>query len=496
MADQSFEQAPSGIKIYLSNPWNLIKTGFLVLTWIMLGFHLELVGPTMPVLIQNINVDYSGMGSVLASRAAGYLVANLLGAILQNIVKKHSEGLLVCAFILPAIVVFLTPFVTSWIIMCILFFIQGIAQSFTDLGGTNIILTMWGVNAAAPLNTAHLGYGIGAVCVNLLIRPFLNPKGSLIDNLDTDEINSTLSSSINNIRKNSHIVAPYTIVSILCVLTAAGHAFFYIQKLKNQRQQAEIGEIEYTAVNGNSRNVTHTVNKEVFSPYSPRTCGNGYFQYGLILSTIFICYTFFIGANDQTFAKFFFAYLKFEKFHISNSAASWGIILYWLSYSVGRFIGAILSMLLSVNMCLTIVWFGGLCLTIAWFIFVWFIGLTGTSLFILGAATGLVFAPLFPLTFGLINQRLNVVPVLLALLLSGSALGAIALQKIAGVVMDHNPNHFPTLLIVCILMGIILYIASNVVYHIHEQKNLKNARPLVTSEAVLSGEVFNNDEEL
>jgi hypothetical protein len=83
-------------------------------------------------------------------------------------------------------------------------------------------------------------------------------------------------------------------------------------------------------------------------------------------------------------------------------------------------------------MCLNIVWCGGLCLAIAWFIFVWAIGLTGTSLFILGAATGLVFAPIFPLSFGLFNQRLNVIPMLIALLLCGSALGAITFQKIAG----------------------------------------------------------------
>ena len=70
------------------------------------------------------------------------------------------------------------------------------------------------------------------------------------------------------------------------------------------------------------------------SPYSPRTCGRGYFQYGLILSIIFIGYTFFIGGSDQTFSKFFFSYLKFEKFNLSTGAASWGIILYWLSYSV------------------------------------------------------------------------------------------------------------------------------------------------------------------
>jgi hypothetical protein len=83
-------------------------------------------------------------------------------------------------------------------------------------------------------------------------------------------------------------------------------------------------------------------------------------------------------------------------------------------------------------MCLNIVWCGGLCLALAWLIFVWAIGLTSTSLFVLGAATGLVFAPLFPLSFGLFNQKLNVVPMLLALLLCGTALGGITFQKIAG----------------------------------------------------------------
>ena len=82
--------------------------------------------------------------------------------------------------------------------------------------------------------------------------------------------------------------------------------------------------------------------------------------------------------------------------------------------------------------CLSVVWFGGLCLAVAWLVFVQFIGLTSTSLFILGSATGLIFSPIFPLSFGFYNQRLNVVPMLLALLLCGSALGAITLQKLAG----------------------------------------------------------------
>jgi hypothetical protein len=57
----------------------------------------------MPILATNAKVDFNGMGSVLALRGIGYLSANILGALLQNIVKKHSDGILICAFILPAI---------------------------------------------------------------------------------------------------------------------------------------------------------------------------------------------------------------------------------------------------------------------------------------------------------------------------------------------------------------------------------------------------------
>ena len=44
--------------------------------------------------------------------------------------------------------------------------------------------------------------------------------------------------------------------------------------------------------------------------------------------------------------------------------------------------------------------------------------------------------------------------------------------NILGVVMDYNPNHFPTLLAVCILMAIILYITSHLVYFFHQRKTL------------------------
>ncbi len=43
---------------------------------------------------------------------------------------------------------------------------------------------------------------------------------------------------------------------------------------------------------------------------------------------------FFVAGTDQVFAKFYFSYLKFDKFGISTNGASWGIVLFWISFSV------------------------------------------------------------------------------------------------------------------------------------------------------------------
>lgn len=102
-------------------------------------------------------------------------------------------------------------------------------QSFQ--GGTNIILAMWGVNAASPLNIAQLGYGVGAIFVNVLVQPFLKENDL--------PMNSThnMFTATNGTSSSSDIVVPYTIIGALCTLIAIGFTYFYIQELKNRRQK-------------------------------------------------------------------------------------------------------------------------------------------------------------------------------------------------------------------------------------------------------------------
>jgi hypothetical protein len=101
---------------------------------------------------------------------------------------------------------------------------------------------MWGVNAAAPLNTAHLGYGIGAVFVNLLVRPFLTKK-ALSTSVTHDPLGNSSSTSDNVTKANANIFIPYSITAALCVLIAAGHIFFYIQALKTRKDKLEVQQV-------------------------------------------------------------------------------------------------------------------------------------------------------------------------------------------------------------------------------------------------------------
>ena len=88
------------------------------------------------------------------------------------------------------------------------------------------MLTMWGDNAAAPLNIVQLGYGLGAVMLNLFVRPFL-----------TKEVSNTATGTRGN------LFIPYTITAVCCALVALGHILFYIRESKTSTEIFEIHEV-------------------------------------------------------------------------------------------------------------------------------------------------------------------------------------------------------------------------------------------------------------
>ncbi len=61
--------------------------------------------------------------------------------------------------------------------------------------------------------------------------------------------------------------------------------------------------------------------------------------------------------------------------------------------------------------------------------------------------------------------------------------------------MDKNPNHFPTLLFIGILISIILYVLSNIVHFIHQRQTTKKAETTSTNSKKISPEGVNDEEQ-
>ena len=101
---------------------------------------------------------------------------------------------------------------------------------------------MWGANAAAPLNATHFGYGLGAVLVNLLVRPFITRTIFSADVINNEAVNSTFS-LFSTTKVNRNLITPYSITAILCFIIAVGHVFFYVPELKKQRLKSQAPQV-------------------------------------------------------------------------------------------------------------------------------------------------------------------------------------------------------------------------------------------------------------
>lgn len=445
------DKSRTTIEIYL-------RTTVLVISWITMGICGEIVGPTMSILSHNIRVTFNGMATVLGCGSIGGLLTNILCGISQEFLTKHRDLIIMLIFVLRALLACATPFINSLILLCLVFFSNGICGSIANMEGTDLLFKMWQDRVATPLNIVHFGYGFGAIIANLIVRPFFNVK---------THPNETISRSV-SMPLDADIRIPYFIAAGSCSIVASMHLTFYIwEQIKKNKQN----KLDYLSVKTTDCKMKEKPkDKNECSEYSPAVCGHGYFSYGLSLSTVFILYMFLAVGIDQTVAKFYFSFLKFEKFNISTDSASWGIILFWFFFSIGRLIGAIESIFLPVTISLIIQWCGGLLLALVWIVYVWILELTPTSLFVLGSLTGFVVGPLFALSFAWIKHQLNVIPLLLGIILCGCGLGSAGMQKIAGLVMDRNPNNFPILLTVGVLACMLLFILLNVIVFFHQRK--------------------------
>jgi len=151
------------------------------------------------------------------------------------------------------------------------------------------------------------------------------------------------------------------------------------------------------------------------------------------------------------------------------------MIFYWFPMLIGRFLCTFLTVsLISPELMLTISLLLCILTYILWIIFIWYIGLTRLSLFILVTIYGLSISSISPTTIGWIKQFLILSPIELTFILISNAFGGILFGFICGYIFQYyNSKHLFTVLIFALLSCSILFILSFIFQNIHSNKIIK-----------------------
>jgi fucose permease len=371
---------------------------------------------------------------------------------------------------------------------------------------------MWSSRSTAPLNCVYFGYAVGALLSLVIVRSFRS-NNSLIDK-NIKYSNSTI--IVKGGQFQSELVGPYTIASIFCLISAIGFGLIAYKENKSKKERKVEKVRVYQSVAKAELNIqsksTRLFNKGKFwIRCSPTTCGQGYFTYGFILISLLLLYNFFFGKTlfsfideenefvlggiEQGFTKFFISFVEQENLIKKKDSVN-TMSFYWLPMLIGRILSTFvtaswisphLMLFISLLLCLITYLF--------WLLFIWYIGLTPLSIFILVTANGLAISSISPTTIGWVKQFLSLSPIELSLLLSSNALGGMGFGFLCGYVFEHyNSKHLFTVLTFAILSTFTLFILIFIIQRIHSKKEKKNKPQQPISQEDRTLETFLKDE--
>ncbi len=183
-----------------------------------------------------------------------------------------------------------------------------------------------------------------------------------------------------------------------------------------------------------------------------------------------------LGGIEQSFTKFFISFLEQQHINLNPNDAIYSMIFYWLPMLIGRIVCTFLTALwLSPQILLTISLFVCLLTYLLWIIFVWYIGLSRLSVFILVTINGLSISSLSPTTIGWIKQFLSLTPIELSFFISSNAFGGIVFGLISGYVFQYSGSeHLFTVLILAIILCSTSFLLASIFQLNHSKQQNRN----------------------
>lgn len=148
-----------------------VKTTAIALTQLSAGLAFSSIGPTLPSLAYNLNIDISTLSSVIVGRGIGFLIGSLISGFLQ---KRFCPFLYLCIGVcLMSIGLITIPYIRYIFLLVIIIGFQGLVQGINDTTCNIILIDLWKEKSASIINLAKFSFAVGATIAPFIAAPFL-----------------------------------------------------------------------------------------------------------------------------------------------------------------------------------------------------------------------------------------------------------------------------------------------------------------------------------
>ncbi|XP_074652901.1 major facilitator superfamily domain-containing protein 4A-like [Tubulanus polymorphus] len=431
-----------------------IVTFWLCMSFVSVGCVFNIIGPTLFDLAAKTQVHVTIISLVFLTQGIGIFIGTATSG---GLFARFNHKLLLCAIsVICATSTAICGWSDSFILVAMMFFVQGVAVGSIEGGGLIHCLYVWQEASSGYLHFVMAGLGIGSIICPLLVSPYLSefsrnmtksPSMSFIPIIEhnmTNHIIIAIKNASNPGRSNCSTVDmvithegrveyAYYMVSGTLLVTAAAYFMTLISGTGLQRNNnLEIRndlprnhfEDDVTALYPDNNNVITTEHC-----LYPTRC----------IKFLANLMTTFVAGNQNVYGNLIPIY--FVESGLGLQTGTYLTSAFWVIFTVSRFLCCFLVHFTGskkiLTLCITLANVGSVCL--------FFRSFSNAFLLIAIINFALGTSAIFPGLMGWVKETVNITPIDIAILLSSACVGhmawtvgiSIAMEKFGSVVFDY-----------------------------------------------------------
>lgn len=404
----------------------LISLG-IMWSFFVLGWTIGQFGPSLLDLRIITSTSLKEASGFMTGHSVGYLIGSVTLGIIFDKMRKEKTYSVAWSVVAMTVILAVIPWCYIYELMVAMHVFKGVAGGGLDTTGNALLISLWRADGKSFLQSIHFAFAIGGAISPFVTGPFLAPE----KNMNTTSAvtgNTSIANHTNNATTSdssdfpwteSRLYVPYSIAAFLA-LTATVPLFVLACTSKRPLDVKSVKSVS-------------SVDEDIDEERNIQKLSTGMKAFVLIILMVFLgIYCAMEDGFNNFLATFCVSKLKWTKYMASIVTA-----VFWISYTVARFIGIFLARifkpvkLMFILTVLVILGFLGFFLSAQFKVY--------EGIWISSGVVGLAMSMIFPLVFAWTEESiLPVTGFVASLFLIAASLGSMINPIVLGFLMDYS----------------------------------------------------------